>query len=275
MHTSRKPHVGLLLLLAGLLVARSGAAQPGAAQSGAAPGDDVRAGGVMFGQLCVTCHGFGGGGGAGPPLNRPKLLNAPDEASLRAVISDGIPDRGMPRVRRTTPTELRQLVAYVQSLGATVAAPVKGNPAKGAQLYAAQGCAGCHIVNGQGGVLGPVLSDVGRLRGAAYLRQAMVDPGAVLPSGTLPIPSRGYKEYLPVRVVAADGQVVRGVRLNEDVFTIQIRDAAGRMHSFRKSEAKAIQREEGISLMPAYGDRLKGEDLDDLVAYLSTLGGVR
>ncbi len=269
MSTSRKSHVGLLLL-AGLLVARSGAAQPSAVSS-----DDVRAGGVMFGQLCVTCHGFGGGGGAGPPLNRPKLLSAPDEASLRAVISEGIPERGMPRVRRTTPTELRQLVAYVQSLGATVPPPVKGNPTKGGALYAAHGCAGCHIVNGQGGVLGPVLSDVGRLRGAAYLRQAVVEPGAVLPSGTLPIPSRGYKEYLPVRVVAADGRVVRGVRLNEDVFTIQVRDAAGRMHSFRKSDTKAVQKEEGISLMPAYGDRLKGEDLDDLVAYLSSLGGVR
>jgi cytochrome c oxidase cbb3-type subunit III len=77
--------------------------------------DDVRAGGVMFGQLCVTCHGFNGTGGMGPPLTRPKLLNAPDDAALRAIISEGIPDRGMPRVRRTTPDELRQIVAYVRS----------------------------------------------------------------------------------------------------------------------------------------------------------------
>jgi putative heme-binding domain-containing protein len=131
------------------------------------------------------------------------------------------------------------------------------------------------MINGQGGVFGPVLSDIGWLRGAPYLRQALVEPGAVLPSGSLPIPSRGYKEYLPVRVVAADGRTVTGVRLNEDVFTIQLRDASGRMHSFRKSEAKSIQKEEGISLMPAYGDRIKGDDLDDLVAYLSTLGGTR
>jgi len=237
--------------------------------------DDVRAGGVMFGQLCVTCHGFNGTGGAGPPLTRAKLTNAPDDDALRAIISDGIPERGMPRVRRTTPDELRQLVAYVRSLGTTTPAPVKGNPAKGAQIYASQGCAGCHMVNGQGGVLGPVLSDIGYLRGAPYLRQAILDPGAVLPSDTLRIPSRGYKEYLPVRVVAADGSVLRGVRLNEDVFTLQVRDQNGRMHSFRKSETKAIQKEEGISLMPPYGDRIKGDDLDDLVAYLASLGGTR
>ena len=237
--------------------------------------DDVQGGGVIFGQLCVTCHGFNGTGGAGPPLTRPKLLNAPDDAALRAVISDGIPDRGMPRVRRTTPDELRQLVAYVRSLAATTPTPVKGNPAKGAQIYASSGCANCHMVRGQGGVLGPVLTDVGYLRGAAYLRQAIVEPGAVLPSGTLPIPSRGYREYLPVRVIKADGSAVRGIRLNEDTFTLQVRDQAGRLHSFRKSETKAIQKEDGISLMPAYGDRITGEDLDDLVAYLASLGGAR
>jgi putative heme-binding domain-containing protein len=247
---------------------------PASAQSTSYSTDDVRAGGVMFGQLCVTCHGFGGGGGAGPPLTRPKLLNAPDDDALRAVISDGLPERGMPRVRRTTPDELRQLVAYVRSLGATTPAPVKGNAARGAQVYASNGCAACHMVNGQGGVFGPVLSDVGYLRGAPYLRQALVDPGAVLPSGTLPIPSRGYQEYLPVRVVAPGGAVVRGIRLNEDVFTLQMRDQGGKIHSFRKS-AVQIQKEEGISLMPSYTDRIKGDDLDDLVAYLATLGGTR
>jgi putative heme-binding domain-containing protein len=237
--------------------------------------DDVKAGGVMFGQMCVTCHGFNGTGGVGPPLNRARLLAAPDDAALRAVIYDGIPGTAMPRVRRTTPDEMRQLVAYVRSLGATPQPPVKGNVAKGAQLYASSGCANCHMVNGQGGVLGPVLTDIGHLRGAPYLRQALVDPGAVLPTGTLPFPSRGYREYLPVRVIKADGSVVRGVRLNEDVFSLQVRDQAGRLHSFRKSETKAIQKEDGISLMPAYGDRLKGEDLDDLVAYLASLGGTR
>ena len=258
-----------VLTLASLLVAAPALAQ------GPYAADDVKGGGVIFGQLCVTCHGFNGTGGAGPPLTRPKLLNAPDDAALRAVISDGMPDRGMPRVRRTTPDELRQLVAYVRSLGATIAAPVKGSPAKGAELYASSGCASCHMIKGQGGVLGPELTDIGYLRGAAYLRQAIVDPGAVLPSGTLPIPSRGYREYLTVRVVKTDGSVVRGVRLNEDVFTLQLRDQAGKMHSFRKSETKAIQKEDGISLMPPFGDRLKGNDLDDLVAYLASLGGAR
>src|SRR5262245_32635562 len=50
--------------------------QPASAQSTS----DVQRGKSLFGDLCVTCHGFEGTGGAGPPLNRPKLLNAPDDA---------------------------------------------------------------------------------------------------------------------------------------------------------------------------------------------------
>ena len=267
--TFRRHGGASFVLLTTLFVAAPARAQ------GSFSADDVKAGGVMFGQMCVICHGFNGTGGMGPPLTRPKLLNAPDDAALRVVISDGIPDRGMPRVRRTTPDELRQLVAYVRSLAATTPAPIRGNPAKGAQIYASSGCANCHMVRGQGGVLGPVLTDVGYLRGAAYLREALINPGAVLPSGTLAIPARGYREYLPVRVIKADGSAVRGIRLNEDTFTLQVRDQAGKLHSFRKSETKAIQKEDGISLMPGYGDRVKGEDLDDLVAYLASLGGVR
>lgn len=236
---------------------------------------DVQEGRVLFAGLCVTCHGFEGAGGEAPPLNRPTLLAAPDDESLRKVISDGIPNRGMPRVRRTTENELRALVAYVRSLGARPQPPTTGDARRGAALYAKLGCAGCHIINGQGGSLGPSLGDIGRMRGPQYLRQAIAEPGAALPRGTLPIPARGYVEFLPVQVVGRDGRVVRGVRLNEDVFTIQLRDTAGRIHSFRKSEVKAVTKEPGASLMPSYANRVSAPELDDLVAYLSTLGGVQ
>lgn len=236
---------------------------------------EIQGGKTLFSGMCVTCHGFDGTGGAGPPLNRPKLLLAPDEAALRNIISEGIPDRGMPRVRRVTENEMRQLVAYVRSLGKTNRPPVTGTAQKGRDHYARLGCAGCHIINGQGGSLGPQLSDIGRLRGADYLRQAIVEPGAMLPRGTLPVPARGYVEYLPVRVVMKDGSEVRGVRLNEDLFTIQLREASGAIRSIRKSNAEVIRKDAGTSLMPSFKDRLQGAELDDLVAYLASLGGVQ
>lgn len=243
------------------------------ALSAAQSASDVAEGKKLFGGLCVTCHGFDGTGGAGPPLNRPRLLAAPDEPSLRNVIAEGIPNRGMPRVRRVTDDEMRQLVAYVRSIGKFARPAVRGDATRGGQIYGKLGCAGCHIINGTGGSLGPELSNIGWIRGPDYLRQAVLEPGARLPQGNLPIPARGYNEYLPVTVVTRDGAEVRGIRLNEDVFTIQLRDTTGKFVSVRKSDAAVIRKETGASLMPSFANRLAAGEIDDLVAYLSRLGG--
>ena len=259
----------LMRLLGVVLLVTIGLPLESAAQSAA----DVQAGKVLFGHLCVTCHGFDGTGGAGPPLNRAKLVNAPDDAALRAIIADGIPNRGMPRVRRTLDSEQRALVAYVRSLGRTTPPSTRGNPQKGSELYAKLNCAACHIVKGQGGTLGPELTDIGVQRGQPYLRQALVEPAAAFPNSTLRVQGPGYSEFLPVRVVMKDGAEVRGIRLNEDLFTIQLRDQSGKFHSIRKSNAEVIRKESGVSLMPSFAGRMSEAELDDLVAYLSSLGG--
>jgi putative heme-binding domain-containing protein len=244
----------------------------GASRAAAQSAADVQTGKVLFDALCVTCHGFEGTGGSGPPLNRPKLVNAPDDAALRNIISDGIPNRGMPRVRRTIDSELRALVAYVRSIGRTARTPLKGNPQKGSELYAKLNCAACHIVKGQGGSLGPPLTDIGALRGPQHLRQSILEPAAALPTGTLRVPGPGYAEYLPVRIVLKNGGEVRGVRLNEDLFTIQLRDMSGKFHSIRKTNAEVIRKEANTSLMPSFAGKMSDAELDDLVAYLSSLG---
>jgi mono/diheme cytochrome c family protein len=65
------------------------------------------------------------------------------------------------------------------------------------------------------------------------------------------------------------------VRVNEDLFTIQIRDLKGAFHSIRKTNAELVRKEVGVSLMPSFKDRVTGADLDDLVAYLASLGGAQ
>jgi cytochrome c oxidase cbb3-type subunit III len=256
--------VGLLLVVLAVAMPATSAAQSAS---------DIAEGKKLFAGLCVTCHGFDGAGGAGPALNRPNLLSAPDDASLRNIIAEGIPNRGMPRVRRVTDDEMRQVVAYVRSLGKSARVAVHGDAVRGGQIYGKLGCAGCHIINGTGGSLGPELTTIGWLRGPDYLRQAVLEPGARLPQGNLPVPARGYSEYMPVTVVTRDGAEIRGVRLNEDVFTIQLRDNSGRFLSVRKSDAAVIRKETGTSLMPGFANRLSASEIDDLVAYLSRLGG--
>jgi putative heme-binding domain-containing protein len=258
--------LGCVVLFFAIAFPRASAAQSPA---------DVAAGKTLFGHLCVTCHGFEGTGGSGPPLNRPKLVNAPDDATLRAIIADGIPNRGMPRVRRTLDGEQRQLAAYVRSLGRTARPPSRGNAQKGSDLYVKLNCASCHIVKGQGGSLGPPLTDIGALRGPQHLRQSILEPAATLPTGTLRVPGPGYAEYLPVRVVLKDGGEVRGIRLNEDLFTIQLRDLSGKFHSIRKTSTEVIRKEPNTSLMPSFAGKMSDAELDDLVAYLSSLGGAK
>ena len=257
-------------LVASVLVALAAVSTRAAAQNTV----DIDGGKQLFQGMCVECHGAGGAGGEAPSLNRARLNHAPDDAALANVIANGIPNTAMPRIRRFTDTETRQLVAYVRSVGNVAQVRVPGDAKKGAAIYKNLACSSCHIVAGEGGNLGPDLTEIGFLRGAAYLRQAVVDPGAALPKGVLQIPSRGYAEYLPLRIVTKQGGEVRGIRVNEDAFTIQVRDQAGKFYSLRKSDLELLDKQIGKSLMPSFATRLTAPELTDLVAYLASLQGV-
>lgn len=251
-----------LSIMAAAIAFLSGAAS---AQTFTQPGQ----GKTLFDGLCQDCHGLNGAGDEAPSLNHPL---AADDATLHRIIRDGIPERGMPRVRRMTEEEVDVLAAYVRSLGTARPVNVAGNAEKGRGVYQKLDCASCHTINGQGGSFGPELSKIGQRRAPNWLRQAVLDPGALKPKGTQGILANGFTEYLPVSVVEKNGSEVRGVRVNEDSFTIQLRDASGRLYSFRKTDVTNIDKQTGRSLMPSYRDRLNATDTDDLVAYLYSLG---
>jgi cytochrome c oxidase cbb3-type subunit 3 len=195
-------------------------------------------------------------------LTRPKLRRAPDDVALVKILTDGIRGTEMPSAGDTmSEQEIRQTAAYVRSLGKIEAEPVPGDPNLGAALYIGKGnCAACHSLNGVGGVAGPDLTDLGERRSAAYLRESLVNPETDLPEG-----------YLLVAVAAKDGRNLTGVRVNEDSFSIQIRDREGRSHSFWKTELTTIEKQRGKSGMPSFKSRFTASELTDLVAYLASL----
>jgi len=78
-----------------------------------------------------------------------------------------------------------------------------------------------------------------------------------------------------VHVVTKDGRSVNGTRVYEDSFTIELKDAAGRFHSFKKLELQKLEKLPGKSVMPSFKDTLSATQLDDLVAYLSSLKGAQ
>ena len=225
---------------------------------------DTAAGHRIFDAQCAWCHGAGGDGGTGPNLHG-RLRHATTLTSVVDIVINGIPGTDMPSFRLgLTDRSARQAAVYVQSLSRTAARPGAGNATRGDALYQASGCASCHVVEGQGGILGPELTTIGARRGPQYLREAIVTPAASHPPG-----------YLVVRAVPASGAAVRGIRVNEDVFWIAIRDAGGTVHALQKSELAQLDREIDASLMPSYESRLSPAQLDDLVAYLGTLRGAK
>ena len=108
-----------------------------------------------------------------------------------------------------------------------------------------------HTVGGFGTNRGPDLSAVGARRGAGYLYESLIDPGATLPEGLTVLPV-GFSDYLPVRVVTRTGAELNGYRVNEDSYTLQIRDDEGRILSLRKLDLDALEKQFDASLMPNF-----------------------
>ena len=100
-----------------------------------------------------------------------------------------------------SPTELKALIAFLQSLSGEVTVEITAEdvqaaeaskqqaPAStasthpGAALLTAQGCVACHDVTGTSRRVGPPLTNVGERLSAAEIRQSIVDPNAVIAEG--------------------------------------------------------------------------------------------
>jgi cytochrome c oxidase cbb3-type subunit III len=221
---------------------------------------DLATGKRIFESQCALCHGPDGSGGRGPTLRKAKLKKAPDDEALKKAIADGLPPE-MPGAWQLHPREVEATAAYVRSLGKVVVEEIPGIPAAGEALFNKTGCANCHIVNGKGNARGPELSAIGARRNAKHLRESITTPNSFLPD-----------DFLQVEVTDANGRTVKGVKANEDLFTIQLTLSNGRYASFDKATLKKLKRLPGQSTMPAF-DKLPAADLDNLVAYLASLRG--
>jgi cytochrome c oxidase cbb3-type subunit 3 len=240
---------------------------PAAAVPEGSSTEEVARGRKLFTVHCARCHGMHGLGGTGPSLAQ--LKPGTDTKRLIAVIESGVPGTAMPTWRNNfVDKDKHALATFVRSLGTAEVVPLKGDRARGQELFAKAGCVQCHSIAGQGGVKGPDLTSVGSRRGADRIRRMLLEPGAERMTG-----EDGYVEFLPVKVVTATGQEVDGVRVNEDGFTIQLRDLENRLHSFRKSEVKVLEKSFSRSVMPSFAHVFNATELDDVVAYLANLKG--
>lgn len=229
----------------------------------------------LFSIHCAVCHGTKGEGGKGPALAVPKLPRASTDEALFNIIRDGIPGTGMPE-SVLEDIQIKRVVAYVRQLGRRPVELVSGNRSIGEQLYWGKGgCSRCHVLKGRGTAIGPDLADIGARRGSSYLRTSLTDPERDVPTGaTRYSPDVSIStNFLQVRLRTKTGQDIFGVRINEDTFSIQVRDFSGRTYSFFKSELAELDKQWGKSSMPSYRDLFTANELQDMVAFLASLRG--
>lgn len=222
--------------------------------------ESIRGGMSLYRRLCGECHALDATGYRGPSLIAYMANGAADEA-LFQVIRRGVPGTEMPASNRPD-HELLQIIAYLRNIGTVAPSePMPaGNVANGQQIFARQ-CQNCHRVEGKGGRIGPDLTRIGAARTQAALVREIRTPHEWIPPA-----------YETVTIVTKDGQKIRGVKKNEDAFSIQVMDMRERIQGYLKSNAEVTL--EKTSLMPAFDQkRLSDSDLTDLVGYLSTLRG--
>lgn len=76
-------------------------------------------------------------------------------------------------------------------------------------------------------------------------------------------------------ITTTAGKRITGIVLNEDTYSIQMRDLTGNLHSFWKQELTALDEHDDRTPMPSFRGRLRDRELDDLVAYLVSLRGAQ
>jgi cytochrome c oxidase cbb3-type subunit 3 len=236
----------------------------------------IKEGASLFRANCSPCHGLNAsGGGRGPDLRSGLWIHGGSDAAIFRTITEGVAGTEMP-ANGFEDSETWALVAYLRSVSGGTKTQVAGDSTKGSAIFFGKGaCSRCHMVTGRGGRLGPDLTRVGAARSVAYLTESIREPDKSLSLGTTD-PNNHYgipSEYETVTAVTQDGQRIIGVAKNEDAFSLQLLGQDEKLHLFLKKDLRDVLHERR-SLMPAYTEsQLSGEELKDLLAYLTSLRG--
>jgi putative heme-binding domain-containing protein len=255
--------IRLAVVIGVCLLSDAAAAQPASTGNPLAGNDAaITAGMGLFRVRCADCHGMDAKGVRGPDLTQVWASGRSDDG-LFTTLRTGVPGTEMPAVDlRTTDDEVWKILAYLRTLAApAITTAVAGDVSHGEQVFRAQ-CASCHRVAGRGGRLGPDLSRIGASRARSVLVRRI--------RGAVEEPLSGYE---PVTVTTKNGQTVQGVKKNEDLFSVQVMDSRERIQGYLRADVRAVA-DGQRSAMPVFGpERLNETDLNDLLAYLSSLRG--
>ena len=150
---------------------------------------------------------------------------------------------------------------FVDQLAAEVRA--RGDATRGRAVYRSDlaNCAACHKIAGEGGIIGPDLSAVGRSLPLDLIIEAVLWPKRQIKEG-----------FLLTQVTTTDGDEFQGYKLRETPLELTLRDLATG-HEVRLAKPRIQQLTDSGTAMPdGLTASMTRDELRDLVRYLSELG---
>ena len=138
-----------------------------------------------------------------------------------------------------------------------------GNAEQGRGLFAGIGsCAKCHLVRGEGKMVGPDLTGIGAKLSREALYESILAPSAAI--------SHGYEAWT---ALTSDGRSLSGLLVSRSPEQVVIRGSDGLDTTLEAAELEDLVRQP-VSLMPAdLASTLSASELTDIVAWLETLRG--
>lgn len=194
-------------------------------------------------------------------LNAIKQLNGTKQTDGSTLeMLDLVRSRKSPEIA----TELEKYTSYLAQadlLTRYASSMYGGNQQAGRDIFAGGGaieCMRCHIVNWNGGDVGPDLSDIGRTHNNAYLLESIVDVNAVIAPG-----------YGTIVLNLKNGETISGIYQGETDDVIKLQREENLIEEFALADIDTMQRP--MSGMPPMTHFLDDYQIRDLVAYLASL----
>jgi putative heme-binding domain-containing protein len=135
-----------------------------------------------------------------------------------------------------------------------------GDPARGRTLFRGDQarCAQCHAFRGEGGKVGPDLTDVAS-KGRADIYRSIAAPSATI-----------EPDYTTYTVATRDGQVLSGVVRAEGPEAIKVTDTNAKATTVRRDQVQEVRPSATSIMPPGLAAALGDSAVRDLIAYLTS-----